>query len=264
MLTHTFCHIPRVTLAKEKALWERGILTWDDFQIAFPKASQIDHSKLHLQDKNPRFFSDGLKSDQHWRLFPDFRESIAYLDIETTGLDKNYDEITTIALYDGKSVRTYVSGQNLRQFARDIKDYKLLVTFNGKCFDVPFIKRFFHIEVDQSHIDLRYILARLGCTGGLKQVEQRIGIDRGDLRAVDGFFAVMLWHEYKRKKNDAALETLLAYNCADVVNLEKLLVHAFNLNLAATPFKGSRSIGAPKKVEVPFKADKRLIDRLGG
>ena len=34
-----------------------------------------------------------------WRMFPDFSEHAAYLDIETTGLDHTHDTITTIALY---------------------------------------------------------------------------------------------------------------------------------------------------------------------
>jgi hypothetical protein len=29
---------------------------------------------------------------------------------------------------------------------------------------------------------------------------------------VDGFFAVLLWWDFKRNKNQKALETLLAYN----------------------------------------------------
>lgn len=262
LLTNTFCHIPRISLAKEKSLWDKGVLTWDDYRVAFPKTAHIDDSEKHLQKKNPHYFSDGLKSDQHWRLFPDFRDSVAYVDIETTGLDKSYDEITTIALYDGRSVRTYVNGKNLSQFKKDIQDYQVLVTFNGKTFDVPFIKRFFTMEVNHSHIDLRYVLGKLGYTGGLKAIERRFGIDRGDLRDVDGYFAVTLWHEYKRKKNENALETLLAYNCADVVNLERLVVHAFNLNIENTPFKGSRKIPAPRKTPVPFQTDKRLVDRL--
>lgn len=262
MLINTFCHIPRVSLAKEKALWSKGVLTWDDYRKAFPKVAHIDDSETHLKQKNPNYFADGLKSDQHWRLFPDFQESVAFVDIETTGLDKNFDQITTIALYDGNQVRTYVNGQNLSEFKRDIQDYRLLVTFNGKTFDVPFIRNFLGVDMGQAHIDLRYVFAKIGYKGGLKAVERRLGIDRGDLRDVDGFFAVSLWQEYKRRKNERALETLLAYNCADVVNLEKLLAYAVNHNLKATPF--TRVLKAPKEVTIPFVADKKLVDRLGG
>ncbi|MBC7530655.1 MAG: ribonuclease H-like domain-containing protein [Oligoflexus sp.] len=69
-------------------------------------------------------------------------------------------------------------------------------------------------------------MKRLGYAGGLKAIERQIGLDRGDLRSVDGFLAVALWQEYKRRKSETALETLLAYNCADVINLEQMMVMA--------------------------------------
>ncbi len=261
MLPNTLCHIPRVSANKERALWEKGVRTWDGYRAVAKDLAFLDDCERHLEQRNPAFFADNLKSDQHWRLFGDFQDLVAYVDIETTGLDKGYDEITTIALYDGTEVRTYVNGRNLNAFKTDIKQYQLLVSFNGKTFDVPFIKRFFGIELPQAHIDLRYVMKRLGYGGGLKEVERRIGIDRGDLRSVDGFFAVTLWHEYKRKKNEAALETLLAYNCADVINLEQLMVHAYNRNLGETPFARDRQLNVPTPAKIPFKADPKLVNR---
>jgi uncharacterized protein YprB with RNaseH-like and TPR domain len=49
-----------------------------------------------------------LPSREHWRLFGAFRNSTAFFDIETTGLQTDWDTITTIALYDGRSIRTFV------------------------------------------------------------------------------------------------------------------------------------------------------------
>lgn len=262
MLANTLCHIPRVSLNKERALWEKGVQTWAGYRAIAKNPSFLDDCELHLQQRNPVFFAENLKSDQHWRLFGDFQDSVAYLDIETTGLNKGYDHITTIALYSGDEVRTYVNGKNLGAFKSDIKDYKLLVTFNGKTFDVPFIERFFEITLPHAHIDLRYVMKRLGYAGGLKEVERRIGIDRGDLRSVDGCFAVTLWHEYKRRRNEAALETLLAYNCADVINLEQLMIMAYNLNVKETPFGRDRQLPVPKPAKIPFHADPKLVDRL--
>src|SRR5260370_25745870 len=110
MLAHTFCHIPRISLNKERALWEQGIFTWQDFRQISPKPNHVDESIDNLARRNPLFFADGLKADQHWRLFGEFRQEIAYIDIETTGLSRDYDQITTIALYDGRDLRTYVNG----------------------------------------------------------------------------------------------------------------------------------------------------------
>jgi hypothetical protein len=262
MLANTLCHIPRVSLNKERGLWDQGITTWDSYRALAKNPAYLDECEVQLSQRNPAFFAEGLKSDQHWRLFGDFQDSVAYLDIETSGLDRFTSEITTIAVYDGAEVRTYVNGRNLSAFKREIEQYKLLVTFNGKCFDVPFINRYFGIELGHAHIDLRFVLKRLGYSGGLKQIERQLDIDRGDLRDVDGFFAVTLWQEYKRRKNEAALETLLAYNCADVINLEQLMVHAYNQNVLATPFGAERQLKVPKPAKIPFAADAKLVNRL--
>ncbi len=262
MLTNTFCHMPSISLKKEMDLWNQGILTWEDYRRNIITNVSLDESEEHLKNKNPAFFAATLDSDLYWRLIPDFRDTIAYVDIETTGLSRSYNEITTIALYNGKEVYTYVNGKNLSQFKTDILNYKMIVTFNGKTFDLPFIESYLGITLDHPHIDLRYPLKKLGLTGGLKIIEQRLGIDRGDLRSVDGFFAVTLWQEYKRKKNEKALETLLAYNCADVVNLEHLLMYVYNKNLETTPFNNQELLQEPKEFKIPFQADKKLIDSL--
>ena len=52
--------------------------------------------------------------------FPSSGIPLVYLDIETTGLDRHYQSITTIALYDGHEIKTYVHGQNLDDFIDEI------------------------------------------------------------------------------------------------------------------------------------------------
>ncbi len=271
MLKNTFSHLPNCSVAKEQRLWASGIASWQDLlaleaRHAYKKKARalsgyLQESVTHLAANNPSYFSDRLPSHQHWRFFPDFRHSIAYLDIETTGLYSG-DAITTIAVYDGHSVFTYIQGENLNEFKHDIERYSLLVTYNGKCFDVPFIERYFNIQLPQAHIDLRYVLKSLGYMGGLKGCEKSLGIDRGELAGVDGFFAVLLWREYKKTKNRKALETLLAYNIEDVVNLETLLTIAYNKKLAETPFQTNLSLPMPVAPVLPFKADEETIRRL--
>ena len=112
--------------------------------------------------KDARFFYDNLPSKEHWRIFREFRETTAYIDIEATGLGNPGDIITTIALYDGKNIKHYINGKHLDDFTKDIQQYKVIVTYNGKIFDVPFIERFFNIKLDHAHLDLSYILKGLG------------------------------------------------------------------------------------------------------
>jgi uncharacterized protein YprB with RNaseH-like and TPR domain len=275
MLTSTFCHIPGIGTRIEEKLWEEGIRTWDDCVeigagvLGAARARSVEEhlylSREALDESNVRFFAGSLPAAESWRMFPEFRGRIAYLDIETTGLsfDGIGDGITTIALYDGHRIRHYVQGENLQAFKDDIFEYDLLVTYNGKTFDVPFIENYFMIRLDQAHIDLRYVLASLGLRGGLKGCERQLGLDRGDLDGVDGFFAVLLWNEYRNNGNGRALDTLLAYNIQDTVTLEALLTIAYNMKIEDTPFGASHRIElASRTPESPFAPDLDTIDML--
>ena len=188
---------------------------------------------------------------------------MVFLDIETTGLKMWGFEITTIALYNGESIHYYINGQNLDDFLDEINKYKVIVTYNGKSFDIPFIESHFGIKLNHAHIDLRYILANLGYTGGLKSCEIQLGIDRGDLKDVDGYFAVLLWLDYRENGNKKALDTLLAYNIQDTVNLETLMVIAYNLKIEQTPFYENQ-ITEPVLPEIPFVADIETVERIKG
>jgi uncharacterized protein YprB with RNaseH-like and TPR domain len=272
MLKNTFLHISGLGIKTEQRIWASGIHSWDDLlreglRRASPRRRDIlkqgmEESIEQLSVKNPKYFGERLPSNQFWRIFPEFREFIAYLDIETTGLDSWGNEITTIALYDGKFVFTYVQGQNLDQFKEDIQRYKVLVTYNGKCFDVPFIESYFGIKLNQVHIDLRFLLKSLGYTGGLKGCEKKAGIGRGELEGVDGYFAVLLWEDYQRNKNRKTLETLLAYNIQDVVNLEFLMILSYNLKLNETPFIQSHQLPFPPTPDISFQTDLPTIERI--
>ncbi|HEY3379663.1 MAG TPA: ribonuclease H-like domain-containing protein [Armatimonadota bacterium] len=270
MLEQTFCHIPGIGAKTEEGLWAAGIRSWQEVaghaglpaRRAAALTQHAGESLARLAERDAPFFAERLPSGQHWRLFPHFRERIAYLDIETTGLGNPGDHITTIALYDGREIRHYVHGENLPAFEEDVRAYDLLVTFNGKCFDIPFIESSFGMQLRTPHIDLRYVFASLGYRGGLKQIERTLGFDRGELAEVDGYFAVILWHDYVKKNNRAALETLLAYNLLDTVNLEALMVHAYNLHVAKTPFAASLRLPTPATPSLPFAPDMATVTRL--
>ena len=272
MLQNTFCHIPGIGPKTEQRLWDSGLLTWTDLlertDLPLP-TGKVDRARAMIQESVRRlraddavYFYRALPTHQHWRLFPAFRHSAAYVDIETTGLGNPGDMITTIAVHDGGPVRHYVQGDNLNEFGRDIERYQLLVTFNGKCFDVPFIRSYLGAPMPHAHVDLRYVLSSLGYGGGLKRCEKTLGIDRRDLAELDGYFAVLLWHDYARRGNARALETLLAYNVLDVLNLETLMVIAYNKKLERTPFSSTHLLPMPVLPPNPFRADAATIARL--
>jgi uncharacterized protein YprB with RNaseH-like and TPR domain len=267
MLKNTFLHILGIGSITERRFWESGVHCWEDFtpNSSISKRDTItaylEESHQNIESNNPNYFSDLLPANLQWRFFPEFRKSTVYLDIETTGLESWRNEITTIALYDGNSINYYVNGHNLDDFLNQIDQYNVIVTYNGKCFDVPFIENYFGIKLDHAHIDLRYILGSLGYKGGLKSCEAQLEIDRGDLKDIDGFFAPLLWYDYKKNRNEKALETLLAYNIQDVLNLEHLMVIAYNLKIKDTPFYG-KQLPDPVLPEILFDVDIKTVERI--
>jgi len=274
LLKNTFCHIPGIGERSERNLWSRGIQCWEDVlrEGSIGLSTQgheslkrdIRESMAHLEDNNPHYFTESLPSRDHWRLLPHFPHLTAYLDIETTGLGWPGDYITTIALYDGESITTYVRGRNLDDFRADMSKYKVIVTYNGKCFDVPFIEKHLKIKMDQAHIDLRYVLKSLGHTGGLKHIEKALGLAREELEDIDGFFAVLLWEGFQAKKDERALETLLAYNVVDTVNLQTLMFRAYNMKLKETPFLQTHQLAIPELPQNPFTPNMETIHRIRG
>ncbi len=235
MLQNTFVHIPGVTRNAEVDIWRKGIHTWQDFldkqesiKMSLQKkatiVSNLQESIDALKKKQYDHFSS-LPSNQHWRMYDELKkDKVCFLDIETTGLSKHYNKITLIGIHSNKGTKIFMQGKDLEKFEGELKKYKMIVTFNGRCFDAPFIKhKFPNVKMDHFHADLRFIMADLGFRGGLKNVERERGIMRDDdLQDVDGFEAVRLWHKYERGDNDS-LVLLKKYLKADCENLRTLM-----------------------------------------
>jgi uncharacterized protein YprB with RNaseH-like and TPR domain len=238
MLESTFIHCAGIGYATEQALWGAGARTWEGYleqrgcgrwtgRRYDELAATVEASRLALGRRDVTFFSERLTARDQWRLYPAFRDRVAYVDIETTGLSFGWDRITVVALYDGERSRAFVRGQNLDEFPEVISGYSLLVTFNGSLFDVPFLRSAFPgIRIPPAHVDLRFALRRLGLRGGLKSIERQVGLERpAHLRGIDGWEAVRLWHRYERGDR-RALETLVEYAAEDVKSLAPLAERA--------------------------------------
>jgi len=243
MLENTFIHLPNFGPRRERRLWGRGIMSWDDFLGRFGSSrfhktycSHLASSKYALSLSDAEYFAARLPSGEAWRALPHFRR-VACLDIETTGLAPDTDYVTVIGLFDGEKTRSYVHGQNLGDFAKDMREYDLVVTFNGSVFDIPFLRK--HVpaaKMPKLHVDLRFVLASLGVRGGLKRIEAQFGMEReDDLKGLTGYDAVKMWQAYL-KGDEAALDRLVRYNAADIANLKKLAEWAYKEKRARTGF----------------------------
>jgi uncharacterized protein YprB with RNaseH-like and TPR domain len=236
LLENTFIHVPGIGPRTEQRLWQSGILTWE--QYLHTKRPRFSPTRDAFVRKNLRdsltkrhdilFFHERLASADQWRLYDAFKDRAVYLDIETSGSYGGADEITVIGLYDGNTVQTFISGVNLPAFELAIVPYEVIITFNGALFDLPMIRRHFHhVTLPPVHIDLRFLLRRLGYRGGLKAIEKTFAISRSArIEGMSGLDAVHLW-EAHQSGDSGALECLVEYNTADIVNLKPLMERGY-------------------------------------
>jgi len=151
-------------------------------------------------------------------------DRVVFLDVETTGLSHYYDEITIVGWSVGGKSCTLIKGDDPSELLRSLRSALAIVTFNGIRFDQRFLKQEFPgIRVPPVHIDLMYLCRRDGLTGGQKNIENELSLNfRENLKDVDGFAAVLLWHEYLRG-DTASLDKLIRYNRADIAAMGAIL-----------------------------------------
>lgn len=145
----------------------------------------------------------------------------AYLDIET-----DYDQwITVVGIYrpdlgHKQWTRPNLDVAGMKAFMSGIER---VFTYNGARFDLPIIRDQLKFDVEKiyQHHDLMHTCWENDLYGGLKKVEQTLGIHR-DTEGMTGIDALKLWDKYNTDKDPEALELLLRYNREDVENLEAL------------------------------------------
>lgn len=144
----------------------------------------------------------------------------AYLDVET---DERH-ALTVLGVFrpdrgHRQWIRPNFSRMELLNYLTDVE---LLMTYNGARFDLPLVRDQLGADLVRlfRHRDLMLDCWAQNLYGGLKKVEQRLGIHR-DTEGVDGWAAIRLWHAHRTGDADA-LDLLLRYNREDVENLEAL------------------------------------------
>jgi uncharacterized protein YprB with RNaseH-like and TPR domain len=276
MLEHSFIHLPGIGEQTERKLWDQGLRHWDDLESvvhdvfgakkASAVAAALEESRLALESDEFQFFQERMKGAHVWRLLPRCRDSIAFLDIETTGLGfPPASHSTSIAItFRGELFVEHEHEKKRELLERIENEAKLLVTFNGLCFDMPFLRHEFGRAFAMPHLDLRVWFRRLGFTGGLKRIQQGFSeVPQRDSMDIDGFDAVRLWRMHQRGMPNA-LETLMSYNAEDTVVLEALMYLAYAREREAHSHLPLPILECPVLPEIPMKVCPRVYAILRG
>ena len=240
MIQNTFLFLERVSNGLEENLWEQGIKDWDSFLNAnlikgISKKRKLYYDRKILEarkalyNQNSSYFKKILPQAEYYRLYDFFKDDAVFLDIETTGLDRNNDDITVIGLFNGIDTKTMIKGINfnLKELKNELNKYKLIVTFNGSSFDIPFINKLYpDLLPNIPNFDIKSITNKLSLKGGLKEIEKKLGIKRNKI--IEKFYggdALTLWKMYRATGDDYYLKLLVEYNEEDIINLKTIAEH---------------------------------------
>lgn len=228
MIDECFVHCRGIGPKTNNYLKETGFINWKDCiskQVALPfnerkKESflrEVKESTDALENEDINFFISRMPPSEHWRILGYFFERATFFDIETTGLSWHYSHASVIVAYHGGEFSTFLFGENMDDFLSLIDESEMLVSFNGNCFDIPFIEKTFNIpEVECPHLDLRWVAYHHGYRGGLKMIEKDMKIKRPEeIAEIDGFEAVELFHRWQCGDEDAKVK-LISYCKEDV------------------------------------------------
>lgn len=199
--------------------------------ISKKRKSYFDRSLIkarkELFNENSSYFNF-LKPSETWKLYGYFKSEVIFIDIEVDSLG----EVILIGIFDGIFYKTLLRGSSFDKdiIKNEFSKFKLIVSFNGRSFDIPIIEKYFGFKVNIPHFDLRGVCSRLGLKGGLKKIEDDLGIFRPfHLKAYGGDNPVWLWKAWKASGDSKYIETLIEYNEYDTVNLKKIADYCYRM-----------------------------------
>jgi uncharacterized protein len=251
VIERSFQLLPGIGPWRERDLWSRGLLDWASFRAA-PHLSELSAKQAEslgeriveaesaLEERDLVRLAQLLPAREHWRLYPAFLDEAVFFDIETDAAVNGRP--TVVSLFDKRGLHVFVQGRNMGALPDALRQARLWVTFNGRCFDVPVLRRHFDdLPEPVVHLDLRLLCRRVGLRGGLKAVEQTVGIARPPhLRGVGGLDAAFLWRAWVSREEVEALQFLVEYNLYDAFQLRSVADAAYNLAVEQLAFDVER------------------------
>jgi uncharacterized protein len=240
MIKNTFQVFKGITQRKEKELWNTGIKTWDDFlqkdkikgisyESKYQLELQIKKCSLKLKENDDSFFLNLLPIKLHYRYYPMIKNELLFVDIESYG-HKRRNEITIIGIGNGEDINLIRGDKtDSSQIKKIFQNNKGIVTYNGRSYDIPILKKRYNIDFSNKFIiDLKHLMNELGYKGGLKVIEEELKIERKLSHKIMNGDPINLWKAYKATEDSHFIELLAEYVEADVRSLPILLDYAYN------------------------------------
>lgn len=240
LLDRSLCILKGISPATECVLQRRGVLTTKQLATAAHSlfsskhASQLTASFLRIEKARQLGLLDSLVNSlpigHRVRVVHDFLPFTAFLDIETDAVAAS-SRITCISVLMNGQLATFIRDQNLDDFLCLWAKCRIVVTFNGKRFDIPKILREFGLSTTPAHIDLIDEARHYGFRGGLKKIAGAIGWSPRDDNQHSGLDAVAWWNKYLDTGDTDLLAQLVVYNQDDVLALDHLYRKVLKLSV---------------------------------
>lgn len=231
MIERTFQLVKGVGPWREKDIWAKGFPDWSAFEKAVEVVAsagidaELREAIAKARGASLAELAEMIPVREHWRLYPHFVEQAAFVDLEADG----DEQITVGGVMDRAGVATFIrdfeGALALSHLAERLEQSAIWVTFNGGTFDIPVLKRHFpSLRLPNVHLDLRFLVRRVRLKGGLKEIEERLGLHRPPhLKGIRGYDAIGLWRQWQATRNPEALRILVEYNLYDAINLRSLV-----------------------------------------
>ncbi len=251
-MNHNLKLLPKIGIKTEENLKKQG---FDTIESLLHHDSHKDNAKSFLENMEDMSFMeiiDLLNQNRYGKScrdnlikcvsIPDY-ENFKFMDIETLGLSNVPIILIGVAEIKGNNI---ISSQYflrdldeeiavLKGYFSHLDEDSVHVTFNGKTFDVPYIKNRLNyhridVDFDLAHLDLMYFAKYLwrdelpNCQ--LQTIEKyKFGLERVD--DVPGQYIPGYYNTYLSERNIGPMIPIIEHNRQDIVSLADFLMKMY-------------------------------------